>query len=87
MVTGEPSLDHVVSAEGTSEYQRLIRHARIVRLERTGHLGYITRPREFAAIVHGFLTSNSVDEDGPSRDASRVVSRGGSLGASKNDAA
>ena len=79
VVTGEPSLDHVVSAEGTSEYQRLIRHARAVRLERTGHLGYITRPREFAAAVREFLASNSVDEGGLSTGASRVLSRDGRL--------
>ena len=87
VVTGEPSLDHVVSTEGTSEYQRLIRHARAVRLDRTGHIGYITRPREFAATVRAFLTSNSVDEGGPQADASGVVSSGGRLAASKNDAA
>ncbi len=87
VLTGEPSLDHVVSAEGSSEYQRLIRHARTVRLDRTGHLGYITRPREFAAAVRGFLTSNSVDEGDLSRDASRGLSRDGRLEASKNDAA
>jgi pimeloyl-ACP methyl ester carboxylesterase len=66
LVTGEPSLDHVVSAEGSSEYLRLIRHACAVRLERTGHLGYITHPHEFAATVRDFLASNSVDEGGPS---------------------
>ena len=87
VVTGEPSLDHVVSTEGTSEYQRLIRHARAVRLDRTGHIGYITRPREFAATVRAFLTSNSVDEGGPQADASGVVPSGGRLAASKNDAA
>jgi pimeloyl-ACP methyl ester carboxylesterase len=87
VVTGEVSLDHVVSAEGTSEYLRLIRHASAVRLEQTGHLGYITRPHEFADTVREFLASNSVDEGGPSTGASRVLSRDGRLSASKNDAA
>ena len=68
-------------------YLRLIPHARAVRLEQTGHLGYITHPREFAATVREFLASNSVDEGGPSTGASRVLSGDGRLSASKNDAA
>jgi pimeloyl-ACP methyl ester carboxylesterase len=87
VVTGEPSLDHVVSAEGTSEYLHLIHHACAVRLEQTGHLGYITHPREFAARVREFLASNSVDEGGPPTGAARVLSSDRRLSASKNDAA
>jgi hypothetical protein len=86
-MTGEPSLDHVVSAEGTSEYLQLIRHAYAVRLEQTGHLGYITRPREFAATVREFLASHAADERGLSTGASRVLSSDRRLSASKNDAA
>jgi pimeloyl-ACP methyl ester carboxylesterase len=86
VVTGEPSLDHVVSADGTSEYLALIRHACAVRLEQTGHLGYITHPREFAAVVREFHASNSVDESG-STGASPAFPRGGHSSASKNDAA
>jgi pimeloyl-ACP methyl ester carboxylesterase len=55
VVTGEPWLDHVVSVEGTSEYTRLIPGAREARLRRTGHLGYITRPGDFAALVSDFV--------------------------------
>jgi len=51
VVTGERHLDHVVPVEGSSEYLRLIPNARAVVLERTGHLGTITRPDAFAAIV------------------------------------
>ena len=87
MVTGEQSLDHVVSADGASEYLRLIPHAHAVRLEQTGHLGYITRPREFAATVREFLASHSADEGGLSSGASRVLSSDRRLSASKNDAA
>jgi 3-oxoadipate enol-lactonase len=54
IVTGERHLDHVVPVEGSSEYLRLIPHARAVVLERTGHLGTITRPDAFAAIVRDF---------------------------------
>jgi 3-oxoadipate enol-lactonase/4-carboxymuconolactone decarboxylase len=54
VVTGESHLDHVVPVEGSSEYLRLIANSRAVVLERTGHLGTITRPDAFAAIVRGF---------------------------------
>jgi 3-oxoadipate enol-lactonase len=54
IVTGEPSLDRVVSVDGTASYARLIRGAKHVVLERTGHQGTITRPAAFADIVHAF---------------------------------
>jgi pimeloyl-ACP methyl ester carboxylesterase len=55
VVTGERGLDHVVPVEGSSEYTRRIQDARAVVLERTGHLGTITRPDAFAAIVRDFV--------------------------------
>lgn len=54
VLTGERHLDHVVPVEGSSEYLRLIPNARGAVLERTGHLGSITRPDAFAAIVRAF---------------------------------
>jgi pimeloyl-ACP methyl ester carboxylesterase len=54
VLTGERHLDHVVPVEGSSEYVRLIPGARGAVLERTGHLGSITRPDAFAAIVRAF---------------------------------
>jgi len=54
VVTGERNLDHIVPVEGSSEYLRLIPNARAVVLERTGHLGSITRPDAFAALVRAF---------------------------------
>lgn len=57
IVTGDPSLDYIVSADGTSQYAELIAGARTVRLDRTGHLGSITRPDAFAAVVRDFLSS------------------------------
>ena len=54
VITGEPHLDHVVPVEGSSEYLRLIPHVSGTVLERTGHLGSITRPEAFASIVHAF---------------------------------
>jgi pimeloyl-ACP methyl ester carboxylesterase len=55
VITGEPGLDHVVPVGGTSEYLQLIARARGERIERTGHLGYITRPDVFATMVRKFL--------------------------------
>jgi pimeloyl-ACP methyl ester carboxylesterase len=54
IVTGERDLDHVVPVDGSCEYLRLIPDSRAVVLERTGHLGSITRPDAFAAIVRAF---------------------------------
>jgi 3-oxoadipate enol-lactonase len=51
VVTGEPALDRVVSVASTSEYARLIPGARTVILPSTGHLGSITHPDAFAAVV------------------------------------
>ena len=56
VVTGEPHMDHVVYGT-SSEYIRLIAGARSVILERTGHLGTMTRPDAFAALVHDFVRS------------------------------
>jgi len=55
ILTGEAHLDHVVPVEGSAVYQRLIPHARTAVLAQTGHLGSITRPHEFAAIVRDFV--------------------------------
>jgi len=55
VVTGDPDLDRVVPVASTFEYAREIRGARYVRLHRTGHVGYLTRPPEFAAIIRTFL--------------------------------
>lgn len=55
IVTGEPGLDRVVPVSATREYARLWPHAGLVTLERTGHLGLITRPRAFASVVTRFV--------------------------------
>lgn len=68
LVTGEASLDRVVPADAAADYLRLLPQARAARLERTGHLGYITRPREFAATVLEFLAATApVDRSAPGR--------------------
>jgi len=55
VVVGEESLDRIVPVAGSREYARNIRGAQLARLERTGHQGCITRPQEFARIVHTFV--------------------------------
>jgi len=55
VITGEPSLDRVVPVGHTTrEYAALWPHARFETLERTGHLGLIMRPDEFARRVVSF---------------------------------
>ena len=58
IVTGEPALDRVVPVEGTASYVELIRGAKHVVLERTGHQGTITRPQAFADAVNEFVNGN-----------------------------
>src|SRR5262245_16135929 len=55
VVHGEPSLDYVVDANETASYGHLIAGARVVMMERTGHLGSVTHPQRFADIVSSFL--------------------------------
>jgi 3-oxoadipate enol-lactonase len=55
IVTGEPALDRVVAVDGTLAYRSLIAGARHVMLERTGHLGSITRPGKFASVLQEFV--------------------------------
>jgi pimeloyl-ACP methyl ester carboxylesterase len=63
IVTGEPALDWVVPVDNTTEYLRLIRGARHVVLEGTGHLGTITQPAAFAAVVTRFLDDVRMQND------------------------
>jgi pimeloyl-ACP methyl ester carboxylesterase len=58
VITGEPSLDRVVPVESTREYVGLIHGAQYVMLDRTGHIGSLTQPDRFAAIVREFLASH-----------------------------
>lgn len=55
VVTGEPGLDRVVPVDATAAYGRSIAQARHVTLDKTGHLGTITRPETFASLVCEFV--------------------------------
>ena len=55
VITGEPSLDRVAPVQrAVREYAALCAHVRFETLERTGHLGLITRPDAFAGLVVPF---------------------------------
>jgi pimeloyl-ACP methyl ester carboxylesterase len=55
VVTGERGLDHVVPVNGSCDYLPQIVGARSGIIERTGHLGVITRPHRFATLVRAFV--------------------------------
>jgi pimeloyl-ACP methyl ester carboxylesterase len=57
VVSGDPGLDHVVPPDTTSAYARLIENATAVTFASTGHLGCVTRPEKFAAIVGDFVAA------------------------------
>ena len=55
VITGEPELDRVVPVTDTLEYVTLIPGARAARFPRTGHVGFVSRPADFARIVSEFV--------------------------------
>lgn len=59
VLTGEEHLDRVVPVRSSLEWLSLIPGARHATLARTGHLGLVLRPREFAAIVADFIDSQA----------------------------
>jgi pimeloyl-ACP methyl ester carboxylesterase len=54
VITGEPDLDRVVPVSGTREYLDAIPRVTGRTLERTGHIGLVTRPEAFAALIQEF---------------------------------
>src|SRR5262245_1883023 len=63
LVTGEPALDCVVPTRVTHEYRQLWPHARVITIERTGHLGFITRPRAMADAIVPFVQETAARPD------------------------
>jgi pimeloyl-ACP methyl ester carboxylesterase len=59
IVTGEPGMDRVVPTDSTLEYVRLIKGARVARLDSTGHLGVITKPDRFADLIADFVARHT----------------------------
>jgi pimeloyl-ACP methyl ester carboxylesterase len=54
VITGDAALDRVVPVASTREYVAAIAGASAVTLERTGHIGSVTRPDRFADLVATF---------------------------------
>jgi pimeloyl-ACP methyl ester carboxylesterase len=63
IVTGEPALDWVIPVDSTMAFMQLLPHAQHVTLERTGHLGTMTRPAAFAASVRRFMDGVRTQND------------------------
>jgi pimeloyl-ACP methyl ester carboxylesterase len=63
VVTGAATLDHVVAVDSTKEYLRAIPGSRYDRIERTGHLGLVTRPERFADVVTQFVQTCTMNAD------------------------
>ena len=72
VVTGEAELDRVVPTQLTAEYTRIWPHATAVTLARTGHLGLVTRPGEFADIIVGFAAGLKTRNDARETPERRV---------------
>jgi len=74
IITGERGLDHVVPVDGSTAYATRISNARAVVLERTGHLGSITRPEAFADAIHTFVTTLTIaDRTTADKQSGRVA--------------
>jgi len=83
VVTGEATLDRVVPVALTREYHRIWPHAIQAVLERTGHLGLITRAEEFARMVASFA-DQAEQRDRTDQNANRTStwrSASGGMGA------
>ena len=55
VLTGEDELDQIVPVAVTRRYLALIPGAQYEKMERSGHIGIVTRPRQFATMVGRFL--------------------------------
>ena len=58
VMTGEDHLDKIVPPEITRRYHALIPGAQYRRLDRSGHIGLLTRPAQFAELVTGFIDAD-----------------------------
>ena len=65
VVTGEADLDRTVPVEVTERYLHFVPGAERATLERTGHMGTITRPHAFASIVRDFASRHESEGRSP----------------------
>jgi len=69
-ITGEPGLDRTVPVELTRRYLECLPGTEHVVLDRTGHMGTVTRPMAFASLVASFIARPA---DGSSSPATRMA--------------
>jgi pimeloyl-ACP methyl ester carboxylesterase len=69
LLTGEPGLDRTLPVELSRRYTELIPGAEHVVLERTGHMGTITRPEAFADAISHFVERAGVRHPAHSQDS------------------
>jgi len=55
LITGEPELDRVIDLRQSADWLELIPGTRHVTIPRTGHIGLVSKPEEFADIVCSFM--------------------------------
>lgn len=67
IITGDDALDRVVPTTSTRDYLSLISGATAALFPRTGHIGLVTQPAAFAALVDEFL--NGLDSSRSRRSA------------------
>ena len=67
LITGDEGLDRVVPTTSTRDYLSLIAGATAATFPRTGHIGLVTKPAAFAALVEEFL--NGLDSSRSRRSA------------------
>jgi 3-oxoadipate enol-lactonase len=61
VLTGQEGLDRVVPVASTLDHLAVIRGAERAVLPGTGHIGLVTKPDEFAALVLGFLERHAAE--------------------------
>jgi 3-oxoadipate enol-lactonase len=60
LITGDAGLDRIVPVASSLDYLQLIPGSRHVVLPRTGHIGLMTRPDEYARLIEQFVDANPV---------------------------
>ena len=61
VITGTLGLDRVVPVESTREYLEAIPGATYAQIDGTGHIGLVTKPERFGALVGDFVTTYAAD--------------------------
>jgi len=63
VITGVPALDRIVPVASSREYGDAIAGALVIELPDTGHLGVVTRPDAWAAVVARFTNESTLGRE------------------------